>query len=62
MPRFYYEYCELDVEGDDAPAWIYVIFDRRQGDRELARCEHGYDAEKIVALNAIKPPSLGVFG
>ncbi len=71
MPRFYYEYVELELGADDEEPgddpvpreWTYVVYDRRFGDHEFARCDRCDDAEKIVeALNAHKPPSLGVFG
>jgi hypothetical protein len=60
MPRFYYEFCELE---DDS--WIYCVYDRRHGDDEIARCERGDDAERIVdALNGHKasaPPAANIF-
>lgn len=53
MPRFYYEFVELEAAGDESREFTYVLYDRRRGDHELARCEHVADAEKIVdALNA----------
>lgn len=48
MPRFYYEFVELEAAGDDSREFTYVLYDRRRGDHELARCEHVADAEKIV--------------
>jgi hypothetical protein len=62
MPRFYYEYAELET-GDDTPDWTYIVYDRQHGEQEVARCDRSDDAEKIVdALNAYRRPSLGVFG
>jgi hypothetical protein len=59
MPRFYFEFTEL--EGGTAG---YCINDRRLGsDEYIALCARSDDAQKIVdALNAYKPPALGVFG
>lgn len=59
MPRFYYEYCDMD---DDT--WDYCVFDRRRGsDTYLAICATATDAEKIVeALNGYKKPDAGIFG
>lgn len=61
MNRFYYEFVELESTGD--AEFTYVLYDNRRGDQELARCDRHDDAQKIVdALNAYKPPALGVFG
>lgn len=58
MPRYFYEYVVLLND-----TWEYAVFDRQQGDDEIALCEHRHDAEKIVdALNGVKPRDVGIFG
>ncbi|WP_316397310.1 hypothetical protein [Bradyrhizobium sp. 33ap4] len=58
MARYYYEHVELI---DDT--WTYAIYDRRLGsEQDIARCDRGDDAERIVAaLNVVKP-KVDVFG